>query len=70
MSKYRVPDFLLKTRLQFRALQLDKVLRLTVAGVMDNREVEPQTKVDVSRPGLRQGPSGKTRGGPKYARNA
>src|SRR5437667_12003303 len=50
----------LKTRLQFRGLQFDKVLRLTVAGVMDNREVEPQTQVDVSGPELRQGPSGKT----------
>src|ERR1700735_3234440 len=56
--------FSLKTRLQFRGLLLDKVLRLTVAGVMDNREVEPQTEVDVSRPELRQGPAGKTLGVP------
>src|SRR6266853_2419304 len=54
----------LKTRLQFRGLLLNKVLRLTVAGVMDNREVEPQTQVDVSRPELRQGPFGKTLGVP------
>src|SRR5260370_39984528 len=56
--------FSLKTRLQFRGLLLDKVLRLTVAGVMDNREVEPQTQVDVSRPEFRQGPSGKALGLP------
>jgi hypothetical protein len=31
---------------------------------MDNREVEPQTQVDVSRPELRQGGSGKTLGVP------
>src|SRR5258708_38205336 len=54
----------LKIRLQFRGLPLDKVLRLTVAGVMDNREVEPQAPVEVSRPELRQGPSGKTLGIP------
>src|SRR5580692_5146115 len=54
--------FSLKTRLQFRGLLFDKVLRLTVAGVMDNRKVEPQTQADVSRPELRQGPSGKTPG--------
>src|SRR5579863_2518980 len=56
--------FSLKTRLQFRGLLHKKVFRLAVAGVMDNREVEPQTQVDVSRPELRQGPSGETLGVP------
>src|ERR1700722_4163096 len=56
--------FSLKAHLQFCGLMFDKVLRLTVAGVMDNREVEAQTQVDVSRADLRQGPPGKTLGVP------
>ena len=39
-----------KTGLQLRGLVLDEILGLTVAGVVDNRKVEPQAQVDVSRP--------------------
>jgi hypothetical protein len=47
VSRSRLPP---ETGLQLRGLMLDEILGLTVACVVDNRKVEPQAQVDVTRP--------------------
>ena len=39
-----------ETGRQLRGFVLEEILGLTVAGVVDNRKVEPQPQVDVARP--------------------